>query len=138
MTHDAMPILVTGATGRHGGTGAHVVQRLREQGRPVRVFVRRLGERTEELAALGAEVVVGDLHDRRSIVRALRDVELAYSTYPIDAGVVPAAANYAAAVRETGRSVRTVVMSMGPRIQNTSATAAGISGSPRDPDVGRP
>ena len=27
MTHDAMPILVTGATGRHGGTGAHVVQR---------------------------------------------------------------------------------------------------------------
>jgi uncharacterized protein YbjT (DUF2867 family) len=36
------------------------------------------------------------------------------STYPVAAGVVTAAANYAAAVREIGRRARTVVMSMGP------------------------
>lgn len=60
------------------------------------------------------EVVIGDLHDRRSLVTALTDVELAYFTYPVEAGVVPAAANYTAAVRETRRAIRTVVMSMGP------------------------
>ncbi|MFD9697728.1 NmrA family NAD(P)-binding protein [Lentzea sp. NPDC059081] len=107
-------ILVTGATGRHGGTGAHVVRRLREEGHDVRVLARTRGERTEALEALGAEVVLGDLRDRRGIVPALAGVGQVYLTYPIDAGVVPAAANYAAAVREAEVSPRTVVMSMGP------------------------
>src|SRR5207245_5767350 len=52
------PIFITGATGRHGGTGAHLVRRLREAGRSVRALVRRLDERTEPLQALGAEIVV--------------------------------------------------------------------------------
>jgi uncharacterized protein YbjT (DUF2867 family) len=108
------PILVTGATGRHGGTGEFLVRRLREHGRPVRVLARTLSERTERLAELGAEIVIGDLHDRRTLLPALADVDLAYFTYPIDAGIIPAAANYAAAVREVGRQPRTVVMSMGP------------------------
>ncbi|OBB35932.1 NmrA family NAD(P)-binding protein [Mycobacterium sp. 852002-51961_SCH5331710] len=108
------PILVTGATGRHGNTGEHLVRRLRDEGHAVRVLVRTLSERTDRLAGLGAEVVVGDLHDRRSLLPALTDVDLAYFMYPIDAGVVAAAANYAAAVREVGRRPRTVVMSMGP------------------------
>ncbi len=108
------PILVTGATGRHGSTGEHVARRLREEGRPVRILARTLSERTDALAALGAEVVVGDLHDRRTLATALADVDQAYFTYPVDAGIVTAAANYAAAVRETGRIVRTVVMSMAP------------------------
>jgi uncharacterized protein YbjT (DUF2867 family) len=114
MSGSAAPILVTGATGRHGSTGAHVARRLREEGRPVRVLARRLSERTEALAALGAEVVIGDLHDRSSLVTAFADVDLAYFTYPVDAGVVAAAANYTSAVRESGRPVRTVVMSMAP------------------------
>ena len=114
MSGSAAPILVTGATGRHGSTGAHVARRLREEGIPVRILARTLSERTDALAELGAEVVIGDLHDRRSLVSALTDVELAYFTYPVEAGVVPAAANYTAAVRETGRAIRTVVMSMGP------------------------
>ncbi|MET9225868.1 NmrA family NAD(P)-binding protein [Lentzea sp. NPDC003310] len=107
-------ILVTGATGRHGGTGAHVVRRLREEGGDVRVLARSRSGRTEALEALGAEVVLGDLRDRRSIVPALRDVEQVYFTYPIDAGVIAAAANFAAAARESGTAPRTVVMSMGP------------------------
>ncbi len=114
MSGPVAPILVTGATGRHGSTGAHVARRLREEGKQVRILARTLSERTDALAALGAEVVVGDLHDRRSLVTALTDVELAYFTYPVDAGVVQAAANYTAAVRETERPVRTVVMSMAP------------------------
>ncbi len=108
------PILVIGATGQHGGTGGLLVRRLRCEGYPVRVLARTLSERTDRLSELGAEVVVGDLTDRRTLVPALADVDLAYFTYPIAAGVVLAAANYAAAVREVGRSPRTVVMSMGP------------------------
>ncbi len=108
------PVLVIGATGQHGNTGGSLVRRLRDEGYPVRVLARSLSERTDRLADLGAEVVVGDLTDRRSLLPALADVDLAYFTYPIAAGVVSAAANYAAAVREVGRSPRTVVMSMAP------------------------
>lgn len=112
------PILIMGATGRHGNTGGYLVRRLRDQGRAVRVLARTRSERTEELAELGAEIVLGDLTDRRSLLPALADVDLAYFTYPIAAGVVPAAANYTAAVRKVGRSPRTVVMSMGPAHPN--------------------
>lgn len=108
------PILVIGATGRHGNTGEHLVRRLREEGRAVRVLARTLTERTDRLIELGAEVVRGDLLDRGSLVTALAGVDLAYFTYPIAGGVVPAAATYASAVREVGRNPRTVVMSMGP------------------------
>jgi uncharacterized protein YbjT (DUF2867 family) len=114
MSASRAPILVTGATGRHGSTGAHVARRLCEEGRPVRILARTLSDRTEALARLGVEVSIGDLHDRRSLIPALADVDLAYFTYPVDAGIVGAAANFSAAVRETGRSIRTVVMSMGP------------------------
>lgn len=106
------PVLVMGATGRHGNTGQYIVRRLIDEGRNVRVLVRATGERTAALADLGAEVVVADLHDRRSLLPALQDVDVAYFTYPITRGVIPAAANYAAAVREVGRNPRTVVMSM--------------------------
>lgn len=33
MSESAAPILVTGATGRHGSTGAHVARLLREEGK---------------------------------------------------------------------------------------------------------
>ncbi|BBZ26653.1 NmrA family transcriptional regulator [Mycolicibacterium madagascariense] len=108
------PILVTGATGRHGNTGEHLVGRLLAAGRSVRVLARGHNPRTQHLAVLGAEIVIGDLGDRRSLVPALRDVDLVYFVYPINAGIVSAAANYAAAVRKVGRHPRTVVMSMGP------------------------
>jgi uncharacterized protein YbjT (DUF2867 family) len=117
MTHTAStpnPILVIGATGRHGNTGEYVVRRLHQEGHRVRVLARELSGRTDLLESLGAEVVVGDLHQRKSLVTALADVELAYFAYPVAPGVVPAAANFAAAVREVGKQPRTVVMSMGP------------------------
>lgn len=108
------PILITGATGRHGNTGEYVVRRLHEEGYRVRVLARELTDRTDLLESLGAEVVVGDLHQRKTLVAALADVDLAYFAYPIAPGVVPAAANFAAAARVVGRQPRVVVMSMGP------------------------
>src|SRR5262249_28059668 len=107
------PILVTGATGRHGGTGAHLARRLREAGRSVRALVRRVDERPAPPRALGAEVVVGDLHDRASLVPALEGVGSAHFTYPVNAGIVEAAANFAAAARQVGGHPRVVVMSNG-------------------------
>jgi uncharacterized protein YbjT (DUF2867 family) len=107
------PILITGATGRHGGTGTYLARRLREAGRSVRALVRRLDERTAPLQALGAEILVGDLHDRASLVPALEGVGLAYFTYPVNSGIVQAAANFAAAARQVGGHPRVVVMSNG-------------------------
>jgi uncharacterized protein YbjT (DUF2867 family) len=78
------------------------------------VLARSRSERTEALEKIGAEVVLGDLHDRASLVAALDNVDLAYFAYPIMGGIIPAAAAYAAAVRQVGRHPRTVVMSMGP------------------------
>jgi nucleoside-diphosphate-sugar epimerase len=46
------PILVTGATGRQGGTGRHAAAALLDRGLAVRALVRTLDERAESLAAL--------------------------------------------------------------------------------------
>ena len=107
------PILVLGATGRHGGTGGIVARALLERKIPVRALVRTLDERIEPLRALGAEVVKADLHERLSLLPALDGIKTAYFTYPIAGGIVEAAANFASAGRATGLQ-RLVVMSMGP------------------------
>jgi len=77
--------LVVGATGRLGGA---VVERLLQRGERVRVLVRPSGpERDalrahapERLAALGAELVEGDLTKPQTLVRALEGVRWALST----------------------------------------------------------
>ncbi len=112
---DVLPsetILVTGATGRHGGTSAHVVTALLEARRPVRVLARCKSERTETLAAQGAEIVFGDFNDRSSLIAALDGVGTATFTYPIAGGIIAAAANFASAVREAKLPIRVIVMSM--------------------------
>lgn len=105
-------ILVTGATGQHGGTGAHVVRALLEKGHHVRVLARRRSTKTEQLETAGAEILIADLHDRTSLVRAFDGVSQATFTYPIADGAVEAAANFAAAARQAGTKPRVVVTSM--------------------------
>jgi uncharacterized protein YbjT (DUF2867 family) len=71
------PVLVTGATGPHGGAVARALLRA---GRRVRVLTRNpTGGRARELAELGAELATGDLVDRDSLVRAMDDVAAAYA-----------------------------------------------------------
>ena len=105
---------MTGATGQHGNTGAHVVASLREQGVPVRVLARTSSERTARLEALGADVIHGDLRDRQSLEPAFRDITDATFIYPVAEGVVEAAANFAAAARTLAAPPRVSVMSMIP------------------------
>ncbi len=109
---DGKSFLVLGATGLHGGTGHFVATELKARGHDVRALVRRDDDRARALAASGIETIVGDLHDRRSLAPVLAGVTAAYFTYPIAAGVVDGAANFAAAAREAGLK-QVVVMSMG-------------------------
>ncbi|MCK2220222.1 NAD(P)H-binding protein [Actinomadura sp. ATCC 31491] len=96
-------ILVTGAAGGpQGGTGRQVAELLLERGEQVRAFVRADDHRAAELRKLGAEVVVGDLREIRSVRPALRGVRRAYFTYPVTAGLLDATAAFAAAAREEG------------------------------------
>ena len=111
MSDAAKTILIVGGSGRHGGTGAFVARRLLDLGYRVRAMTRRNdGALSRHLP--GAEVVVADLHDRRSLIAALDSVEVAYFTYPIAGGIVDAAANFSSAARVAGLK-RLVVMSMG-------------------------
>jgi uncharacterized protein YbjT (DUF2867 family) len=108
------PTLVLGATGRHGGTGAIVVDSLLSRGRPVRALVRVEDDRAADLRRRGAETIVADLHDRASLVAAVSGVGAVYFTYPVAAGVIPAAANLASVLVAAESAAHLVVMSMGP------------------------
>ena len=105
-------VLVIGGTGRHGNTGATVVDRLIAQGRNVRVLIRTNNERVDALRHKGASVVIGDLHDRSTLPAAVDGVSAVYFTYPIAPGVIPAAANLASVLVELGQRPHVVVMSM--------------------------
>jgi len=94
------PILVTGAAGgRQGATGRLVTSLLLEEGIPARAFVRKVDSRADELRAAGAEIFVGDLLNPASVQEAMRDVRRAYFTYPVDEGLMDAAAIFAATAR---------------------------------------
>jgi predicted dehydrogenase/nucleoside-diphosphate-sugar epimerase len=67
-TSTSVPYLVTGASGTLGGA---VAQRLREQGKRVRVFVRRIPDEIPP----NTEVAVGDLGDPEAVERAVRGAE---------------------------------------------------------------
>jgi uncharacterized protein YbjT (DUF2867 family) len=107
-----MKILVTGATGRHGGTGAHVARRLRDEGHDVRLLVRTRDERSTPWEAAGFDVHVADLRDRSSLLSAMEGVDQATFCFPVNAGIVEAAASFSSALRKVSPKARVVVMSM--------------------------
>ena len=69
-------ILVTGATGPHGGA---VARALLAAGHRVRALTRDpSSSRAQRLASIGAEPVGGDLLDPQSLVIAMDGVEAVY------------------------------------------------------------
>ena len=64
--------LVTGAGGGVGSVSRRVVELLLDDGEHVRAMVHRDDERADQLRALGAEVVVGDLTRAGEIVVAMQ------------------------------------------------------------------
>jgi NAD(P)H dehydrogenase (quinone) len=93
-------ILVTGATGLHGGVGGHTARLLREKGADVRALVRSRDQRSEGLEKLGIETVVGDFMNLQSLREAMSGVDRAIFCYPINAGLLEAALNIVIAARE--------------------------------------
>ena len=79
------PVLVFGATGTHGGA---VATELLVRAVPVQVLVRDpQSERARALARSGAQLVVGDLSDERSLERAMSSASVAYAiTTPFEEG----------------------------------------------------
>jgi uncharacterized protein YbjT (DUF2867 family) len=96
-------ILITGAAGgAQGSTGRQVAESLIERGFPVRAFVHTLDARSDRLRDVGAEVFEGDLLDLAAVRRAIKDIKLAYFTYPVADGLLEATAIFALAAREAG------------------------------------
>ena len=91
-------ILVTGAGGARGGVGVgnKVVALLRERGRPVRAMVHHDDdERADDLRALGADVVVGDLTRPGDVATALDSVQRMFFSMSLSPSFLEAAATVA-------------------------------------------
>jgi uncharacterized protein YbjT (DUF2867 family) len=96
-------VLVTGAAGgQQGRTGRRVTELLRERDVPVRAMVRTLDDRAEYLRGLGAEVVVGDFLDFRSVQEVVEGVARVYFAYPVQDRLLDATVNMAVAARNAG------------------------------------
>lgn len=105
-------VLIAGAT---GDTGRASVREALALALDVRAMVRKFDERSESLAAQGAEIVVGDLLDVNSIRSALEGVDAAYFVYPVAPNLIDAAVNFALAAREAGTGA---VLNLSQRSQN--------------------
>ncbi|MEU3985818.1 NmrA family NAD(P)-binding protein [Streptomyces sp. NPDC026672] len=121
MSTDSAPVLVTGATGRQGGATARA---LVAAGIPVRALVRDPdSERAGAVAALGVELVTGDLYDRDSLVRAAEGARAVFSVQMPDptadgfdfAGEITQGVNLIEGARAAGV----------PQFVHTSVTGAG-------------
>lgn len=93
-------VLVTGAT---GNTGGYAIKYLLEQQVPVRALVHQIDKRSDALAAMGVEIVVGDLSDLESVTSALKGISSAFFVYPIKSpGIIEATAYFTQAALENG------------------------------------
>jgi uncharacterized protein YbjT (DUF2867 family) len=97
-------VLISGAT---GDTGRAAVREAIALGLDVRALVHGKDARSEALAGLGAEVMLGDLLEIDTVRSALEGSDAAYLVWPVAPGLIQATVNFAQAARETG--VSTVV-----------------------------
>ena len=91
--------LISGPT---GVVGTYLTHLLLERGHQVRALAHRADERSERLAAAGADVVVGDLLDLAAVRAATEGVDGAYFSYPIKPGLLEATTIFAQAAAEAG------------------------------------
>ena len=94
-------VLITGAT---GDTGRAAVKESIALGLSVRAMVHGRDDRSAALEKLGAEAVVGYLHNIDSIRAAMEGIDAAYLVYPVQPGLIDATVNFAQAAREAGVS----------------------------------
>ena len=128
-----MKALVTGGT---GFVGRHLVEHLRERGDEVTALVRSLS-RGAPLAAAGARLERGDLHDRIALARAATGQEVVY--HVAGAVAAPNEAAYLAGNRDGTANVLAAAEAAGASrfVFVSSLAAAGPSrkGAPHTGDV---
>jgi NAD(P)H dehydrogenase (quinone) len=91
--------LISGAT---GDTGRAAVKESIQRGLDVRAMVHSRDDRSAALEKLGAEVVVGDLHQIDTIRAAMEGMDAAYFVYPVQPRLIDATAYFAQAAKEAG------------------------------------
>jgi uncharacterized protein YbjT (DUF2867 family) len=92
-------VLVTGATGKIGGA---VARQLVEKGIPTRALVHRVDTRSDQLRALGAEVVVADIFDIQQVRSAMDGVGRLFFNPPYHPYALDSAVTFAVAARDSG------------------------------------
>jgi uncharacterized protein YbjT (DUF2867 family) len=119
-TGDGRTIVVTGATGRQGGA---VARRLLGDGWRVRAVTRNpAGKKTEELRALGAEVVRADMADLASLLPVFREAHGVFSVQN------PAMAGAEGEVRQ-GKTVADATQRAGVRHVVYASAGPGVPGT---------
>jgi NAD(P)H dehydrogenase (quinone) len=113
-------VLITGATGK---TGNAAVRYSLERGLNVRAMVHGIDERSQALADLGAEIVVGDLLDINTIGPAIEGTDAGYFVYPIRPGLIYATVNFAQAAKETGGNV---ILNLSQRSANRESASNSV------------
>jgi uncharacterized protein YbjT (DUF2867 family) len=92
-------VLIAGAA---GDTGRAAVREAIALGLDVRALVRSKDARSQALAALGAEIAIGDLLEINTVRPALEGTDAAYFVWPVAPGLLTAVVNFAQAAREAG------------------------------------
>jgi uncharacterized protein YbjT (DUF2867 family) len=95
--------LITGAGGGIGSVSRRVVELLLERGEQVRAMVHRDDERAEQLRALGAQVVVGDLTQAGDIVDAVDGAHRVFFNMSVSPDYLEATAEVCAVCLERGQ-----------------------------------
>jgi uncharacterized protein YbjT (DUF2867 family) len=103
--------LITGAGGGVGSVSRRVVELLLDDGERVRAMVHRDDERADQLRALGAEVVVGDLTRAGDIAVAMQGASRMFFNMSVSADYLLATAEVCAVALERGQLDAIVNMS---------------------------
>lgn len=112
--------LVTGPT---GVVGTYLTHLLLQRGHQVRALAHRTDERSQRIAAAGAQVVVGDLRDLAAVRAAINGADGAYFSYPIAPGLLEATTIFAQAAAEAGLGIL-VNMSQKPARADAGSNAS--------------
>jgi hypothetical protein len=123
-------VLITGAT---GDTGHAAIKESIRRGLDVRAMIHVKDDRSAALEKLGADIVIGDLHQIDTIRHAMEGTDAAYFVYPVQPGLIEATVNFAQAAKEA--AVAAVVNDL--PIAPPSATPAAIAGSQNRSSTGR-
>src|SRR6478735_1916740 len=94
--------LVTGAGGGSGSVSRRVVQTLLDGGVQVRAMVRRDDERADQLRAMGADVIVGDLTSAGDIVAAMDGASRMFFNMSVSPDYLSATAEVCAVALDRG------------------------------------